>query len=275
MKEKLKRLFDTKTTHGKIMRFSVVLVVLFLVVLAGFLFLRFTGLWEKVNSVKKIREIVERGGVFSRAIFVLFQILQTTILQIPAIFVTVAGSIVFGRFEAFIMSYLGVLVGSIIMFYIGRKAGRKFLNWIIGEETANKWIDRMSGGKYLFFLMMVFPCFPDDILCVIAGLTNMSFPFFIWTNIIARALGIGSTVFLADGAIIPFHGWGLVVWGIIVVFVAILFYLSIRFKDKIDEILNQIFKKAKDKANKSPNASNNLQGVEQSSKQTNKQEKDE
>ncbi len=276
MKEKLKRLFDNKTTHGKIMRLILVIVLLAAICGIVYIILRVTGGWEKVNSVDKIRAIVEKGGAFSFIIFIIFQILQTTILQIPSLFVTVAGAIIFGRWEAFFMSYAAVMFGSIIMFWIGRKAGRKFLNWMIGKETAEKWIDKMSGGKYLFFLMMLFPCFPDDILCVIAGLTNMSFSFFFWTNILARGLGIFCAVFFGSGAIIPFHGWGLVVWGIIIVIIAILFYLSIRFKDKIDEILHQMFspKKAAKAINNSNDNKENLTNVNKENLTSTKENKE-
>jgi len=218
VKEKLKKLFDTNTTHGKIMRMGVFVFFLVLLIFAIFLILKMTGLWEKVNSMEKIRAIVESGGVFSFLIFILLQILQTTVLQIPAFFVTVAGALIFGPWQAFFMSYIAIMIGSIIMFYVGRKTGRKFLNWIVGKESAEKWIDRMSNGKYLFFLMMIFPMFPDDILCVVAGLTNMSFSFFLWTNVIARGIGVACTVFFGSGAVIPFLGWALAVWpGLIVV----------------------------------------------------------
>lgn len=247
MKNKLKNLFDTKTTHGKIARMTVFVLVLGLICLLGYFILKWTGLWEKVNSIDKIRDVVMKGGMFSFIIFILLQILQTTVLQIPAVFVTIAGAVIFGRWPAFIMSYIAIMIGSIIMFWIGRKAGRKFLNWIVGKEAAEKWIDRMSGGKYLFFLMMVFPMFPDDILCVIAGLTNMSFTFFFWTNVLARGLGVACTVFFGSGAVIPFHGWGLIVWGILIAIVIVLFILSVKYKTKIDEIVNKIFKKNKPK----------------------------
>lgn len=93
--------------------------------------------------------------------------------------------------------------------------------------------------------MMLFPMFPDDILCVVAGLTNMSFSFFFWTNILARGVGIACTVFFGSGAIIPFHGWGLIVWAIIIVVIAILFYLSVRYKSKIDDIIKLLFKRSR------------------------------
>ena len=129
------------------------------------------------------------------------------------------------------------------MFWIGRKCGRKFLNWIAGKESADKWIDKMTNGKYLFFLMMMFPLFPDDILCAVAGVTNMSFGFFFWTNVLARALGIACAVFFGSGAIIPFTGWGLLIWGVIFILIAALFYLSVRYKDKIDDTIKRFFTK--------------------------------
>ena len=167
----------------------------------------------------------------------LLQILQTTVLQVPSFFVTVAGAIVFGEWQAFIISYISILIGSFIMFWIGRTAGGKFLSWLIGTGEAEKWKTRMENGKYLFFLMMLFPMFPDDILCVVAGMTNMSFKFFLFTNLIARGIGIATTVFFGSGAIIPFYGWGIAVWGLIFVLLGIIFYLSIRFKDNLDELV--------------------------------------
>lgn len=250
MKKKIKALFDNNTTHGRIMRLVLVCVIIAIVCFVAYFLMRVTGFWQKVNSVDKIRDWVLSGGVFSFLVFIIFQILQTTILQIPAIFVTIAGAVIFGRWPAFIMSFIAVMIGSIIMFFIGRKAGRPFLNWLIGKESAEVWIKRMSHGKYLFFLMMLFPMFPDDILCVIAGLTKMSFSFFFWTNVLARGIGLGCTVFFGSGAVIPFHGWGLIVWGILIAFVALLFYLSIKFKDKIDKVLDNIFSKNKTKKEK-------------------------
>ena len=243
MKEKIKKLFDTSTTRGKIMRTVLFLLILTAICVLGYFILRWTGIWEKVNSIDKIRDIVARGGAFSFIVFIIFQILQTTVLQIPAMFVTIAGAVIFGRWQAFIMSYVAVMIGSVIMFWIGRKAGRPFLYWLVGKDTGEMWIERMSNGKYLFFLMMLFPMFPDDILCVVAGLTNMSFPFFFWTNMLARGVGILCTVYFGSGAIIPYHGWGLVVWAILIVLMIVLFYLSVKYKSKIDIIINKIFRR--------------------------------
>ncbi len=243
MRDKLKNAFDTRTTHGKVLRALVFIFILAIICLVGYLILKWTGLWEKVNSIDKIRDIVESGGVLSFLVFIILQILQTTVLQIPAFFVTVAGALIFGKWKAFFLSYIAIMIGSLLMFGIGRKAGRKFLGWMAGKDTADKWVNRMSEGKYLFVLMMLFPMFPDDILCVVAGMTNMSFAFFFWTNVIARGLGIVCTVFFGSGSVIPFSGWGLIIWGVIILAIASLFYFSVQCKDKLDNICEQLFKK--------------------------------
>jgi len=245
MENDKKELKQKKQAQLKFLRLFLSVIILVAILILGYIIFKLTGVWEKVNSIDKLKAIVESGGVFSFIVFVLLQILQTTVLQIPAIFVTIAGTLVFGTWTAFILSFIAVMIGSIIMFWVGRKAGRKFLYWLAGKEDADIWIKRMSNGKYLFFLMMIFPLFPDDILCVVAGLTNMSFGFFFWTNMIARSLGIACTVFFGSGTIIPFKGWGLIVWGIVILLVATLFYLSVKYKDKIDNISKQIFKRRK------------------------------
>lgn len=244
MKKKMKTGKDFK-----ILRLFFVFLTVFCVVGLIVFILKKTDVWNKINSVDKIRKIVESGGFFSSLIFMLLQLLQTTILQIPSFIITISGAIIFGRWKAFLLSYIAVMIGSIIMFFIGRKAGRKFLNWIIGKDNTEKWLEKMTNGKYLYFLMMLFPLFPDDILCVVAGLTKMSFKFFLITNFIARGLGIGCTVFFGSGAVIPFYGWGLIVWVIIAILIGILFYLSVKFKDKIDFIVMQ-FSKQKNKKDK-------------------------
>lgn len=103
----------------------------------------------------------------------------------------------------------------------------------------------MSEGKYVFFLMMLFPMFPDDILCVVAGLTDMSFAFFVWTNLLCRAIGIGGTVLFGSGTIIPFKGCGLVVWIFVAIVLAGLFYLSFKYQKNIDVWINKFVKHKK------------------------------
>ena len=96
MKKKNSNLNNKNNRHITYMKLFFVFLVIVLIFVLGYVILKKTELWEKVNSVEKIRNIVESGGVFSFLIFMLLQILQTTILQIPSILVTFAGLLIFG-----------------------------------------------------------------------------------------------------------------------------------------------------------------------------------
>ena len=248
---------NTQNTHTKgktILRGLVFFVCLAVVICLVICVLKWTGVWNKVNSVAKLRQIVEKGGAFSAIVFMLLQFLQTTVLQIPAILVTMSGVLIFSKLKAFLLSFIAIMLGSFFNFWLGRKAGRKFLPWLAGEQATEKWINIISEGKYVFFLMMLFPMFPDDILCVVAGLTNMSFAFFFWSNVICRSIGIGCIVLFGSGSIIPFSGWGWAVWILIAICLASLFYLSVKYQHKIDEWLQKLTKKFKNKSKKHKNS---------------------
>jgi len=244
-RNKGKKFFNKLKNNSKtkFLKLFMVFFILIAIFVGGYFVFKATGIWQKVNSIEKIKKIVESGGVFSFIIFILLQILQTTILQIPSLIVTIAGSLIFGKWTAFFLSFISIMIGSLIMFWVGRKGGKKFLYWLADKESADKWIEKMTNGKYVFFLMMMFPLFPDDILCAVAGVTNMSFSFFFWTNVLARGIGIACAVFFGSGSVIPFSGWGLLVWGAIFIVIAALFYFSIKHKDKIDEMIKRFFKK--------------------------------
>ncbi|MBQ4535815.1 MAG: hypothetical protein IJA22_03195, partial [Clostridia bacterium] len=85
--------------------------------------------------------------------------------------------------------------------------------------------------------------FPDDILCLVAGTTAISFRFFIITMLIARPIGILTTSFIGSGTLIPFSGWGIPVWIVLGILMIIAFYLSIKYQDKIENLVTKLGEK--------------------------------
>ncbi|MCK9536969.1 MAG: hypothetical protein M0R05_05260, partial [Bacilli bacterium] len=56
------------------------------------------------------------------------------------------------------------------------------------------------------------------IICFIAGITLISWRFFALSVLVLRPVPIIFMCVLGTGEIIPFHGFGLVIWGIIILF---------------------------------------------------------
>lgn len=252
-KQPRKRKLKT-TTKQKIIRGLITTVGFFSIFIIIFLILYFTGTLNKIDSVEDLKEIILQGGVWSHVIFVILQFLQVTFIPLPAAITTIAGALVFGPWITLALSLVAVMAGSIFAFWLGRKFGTKLIVWIAGEEDAKKWNKKLSQGKYLFFLMLLFPGFPDDILCMVVGATPMSYKFFIVSNLLTRPIIFAAIVFLGSGSIIPFTGWGIPVWIVLVLLAAFSFYASIKYEKRIETFLIDKSKKLKKLFTKSGSA---------------------
>lgn len=225
-----------KETKGKVLRGLLVCGILALLCLAVFLPLYFTGTLEKLQSVDAVKEFIFSGGVWSYLIFFVIQFMQVTFLPIPAAVTTVAGSLVFGPWITCGISFVAVMLASLFSFFLGKKVGQKLVIWVVGEKDFEKWATKLGQGKYVFFLMMLFPVFPDDILCMVAGTTNMTWKFFTTTNLITRPIGIFCTCFLSSG-IIPFEGWWIALWVALGLICLVMFILSYKYQAQIEKFI--------------------------------------
>ncbi len=229
----------------KFFRLFITLAVISLFLLLIYFVLLWTGLWEKLNSVEKLKNFILDLGFYGRLTFVTLQFLQVTFVPIPSTILTIAGSIVYGPLQGGLLSFSGILLGSLFAFLLGRQFGRRLVTFIVGKESCEKWVRFLSRAKYTFFIMMLLPIFPDDALCLVAGVTDMSWAFFVLTNLITRPIGIFLTSYLGSGEIIPYSGWGLAVWGIIFVAVVILMWLVTKYQKNIENYLLKTFKRRK------------------------------
>ena len=232
-----------KPILNKILRIILVLGGIFLVLGLIYFLLEITGLWEKFNSVSKLQQVILELGFWGRFVFVLLQFLQVTFIPIPSPVVVIAGTLIYGPFEASLLSLSGILLGSALAFFLGKVFGKKLVTFMVGENLCKKWQKFLSKCKYTFVIMMLLPFFPDDVLCLVAGVTDMSWSFFMTTQLVTRPIGIFMLSYFSSGEIIPYHGWGLIVWGIIFVFAILAIYLSSKYSDKIEDAIKKIFAK--------------------------------
>ena len=233
------------TTLKKLQRIAIVALFVMLFILSVYFVLNFCGLWEKLNSVSKFKSFILSLGFYGRSAFVLFQFLQVTFIPIPSPILIIAGSIIYGPFQAGLLSLAGILLGSAFAFFLGKIFGQKIVRFMVGKEAQKKWTKFLNNCKFSFVLMMLLPCFPDDILCLVAGLTDMSWTFFMVTQFITRPIGIFSVSIFSSGNLIPYHGWGLIVWAVIFILAFLLIYLSNKYSQNIESFLKRIFSRAK------------------------------
>lgn len=240
-------------TKVKIIKLSIIALVIVALFLAIYLPLKLTGLLDQIDDIEHLREIIASGGVYSYLIFFAIQFLQVALMPIPAVLTTFAGTLVFGPWIAMVISFIGEFAACMLVFFLGRKFGRKLVVWVIGEKDTEKWTKKLEKGKYVFFLMMLFPLFPDDILCLVVGATTtMSYKFFIVTNLLTRPPAIICTCFLGSGEIIPFSGWGIPVWIVLILLCALAFFLSIKYQSQIENFVTKLGQKLSLNKHKTP-----------------------
>lgn len=198
-----------------------------------------TGFFRVVNSPEKLQAYLERAGIWMPLFYILLQFLQVVILPIPAFVSTLAGVALFGAFRASVYSMIGILLGSAVAFWIGRRLGNRAVVWIVGEDTLKKWQKKLKGKDNLILtLMFALPLFPDDILCFVAGLSSMSTKYFLTVIFLSRIFGIVTTCYSFD--FIPFNTWwGLLAWGGIFAIVITAFVLVYKNMDKIQRKLKE------------------------------------
>lgn len=230
---------------AKILRTILVCVIIAGIVVLGYYILNWTGVWEKINSVEKLQNIILSWGFWGRFGFVVLSFLQVTFIPLPSTVTIIAGTLIYGPLQASLLSLAGILLGSMLAFLLGKVFGRKLVVYMVGEKTCKKWVDFLTNAKYSFFIMMLLPIFPDDVLCLVAGLTNMSWTFFTLTNLIARPVGIFTVSYFGSGHLIPYHGWGLIVWAILIVLIIAVLILAYKYQKQIENFLLKIFRNKK------------------------------
>ena len=216
-------------------------VCLLILVLVG---LNLSGVFESFGDVEKIKTLVLESGSLGVIIYFFTIVFQVVVLPIPALLFYLAGTAIYGPFFAFIISYVATVLGSFIAYFIGKKLGRKVVYWCVGESTALKY-ERLLGSKgyLLFAIMQILPFFPDDVLCMLAGLVNMKFGAFSLIILLIRPVYILLACFLGTGTLIPFTGWGIPVWIGSFVLMGALFVLYCKKQTEIENFFKKKIKK--------------------------------
>ena len=204
---------------------------------------------SKFDSTEKVQAFLSKYGAYAGIIFIIIQFLQVTIVPLPAAITTLAGVALFGFWPTFFYSVVGMMIGSMLAFYLGRKFGVKLIIWLFGKSAYDKYVKFTQGkDKIVLTLMFLFPFFPDDLLCIVAGITDMKYWQFFIIMLITRPLNI----LILEGALkgfssIPLTGYGIPIWIAIIAVALIAVVLAFKYSNKLEKALLSLFDKISSK----------------------------
>jgi uncharacterized membrane protein YdjX (TVP38/TMEM64 family) len=200
-------------------------------------------LYNVVTDRDVIKSFVASFGDAAPLVFIGIQILQVIFAPIPGEATGFIGGYLFGASQGFIYSSIGLSVGSVINFGIGRLLGQRLVLKLIPQKQ----IDRLAvltkpKGMLAISLMFVFPGFPKDYLCLFLGITDMPAKVVVLMATIGRMPG--TLALSIQGASLLEKNY-FVFWGLMGLFV-ILAGVSYRYRDKLYRWLERVDKKDPD-----------------------------
>lgn len=190
-----------KSTKLQILLISLAFLLAIIAVAAD---VAFKGpLTSLLSDRQKITEIIQKFGIFAPLCYMLLQATQTVIAPIPGQVTGLVGGYLFGWW-GILWTVIGSAFGFFIVFTLARRFGRPLVEKIIKKEHLDRF-DFIAGKKapIILFIIFLLPGFPDDVVCYVAGLTEIPIkqlmamiiigrlPAVIMTNIFGDSIGNG------------------------------------------------------------------------------------
>lgn len=145
---------------------------------------------------------LESFGIWKYVIFVFIQIVQVIIAFIPGEPIELIGGALFGWWMALILCSVGLLIGTIAVFYLVKWLGKPFISVIISEDKINKFkfLNSDRKLKLTIFILYVIPGTPKDVLTYCAPLTPIKASHFFLITMFARIPSIVSSNIIGSSA---------------------------------------------------------------------------
>jgi uncharacterized membrane protein YdjX (TVP38/TMEM64 family) len=146
-----------------------------------------------------LKQTLNEWGILAPVFFIVLQAMQVVISPIPGEATGFLGGYLFGAWGGFIYSTIGLTLGSVFAFGIGRWLGAHFVRNLVSKEN---W-ERMgfiveAEGAILCFIIYLIPGLPKDIVCYLFGISPMP----LWVFALVSGLGRmpGTWILSAQGA---------------------------------------------------------------------------
>ncbi len=146
-----------------------------------------------------LKHTLRELGALAPVIFVGLQALQVIVSPIPGDVTGLLGGYLFGVWAGLLYSTIGLTIGSVAAFAVGRWLGTHYVKKLVSPDTWRKLGFIVEAeGTILCFVIFLVPGLPKDVTCYLFGLSPMP----LWVFAVVSTLGrLPSTwVLSAQGA---------------------------------------------------------------------------
>jgi len=141
-----------------------------------------------VSDADAFRRFVEENTWWSRIAYVGMLVFQVIFAVIPGGAFEVAGGYAFGALEGTVLSVIGTTIGSVLVFLMVRRWGLKYALLFFTQEQLDsaKFMHDQRRLYLIAFIAFLIPGTPKDLLCYVAGLTDIKLSRWIAITSLAR-----------------------------------------------------------------------------------------
>jgi len=133
-----------------------------------------------------LKHTLREWGVLAPVIFIGLQALQVIIAPIPGELTGILGGYLFGQWGGLLYSTIGLTLGSVGAFAVGRWLGARYVQKLVSPDIWRKMGFIVEAeGAILCFIIFLIPGLPKDMVCYLFGLSPMPF----WVFAVVSTLG--------------------------------------------------------------------------------------
>ena len=137
-----------------------------------------------------LKHMVASWGWMAPLVFIVIQALQVIVSPIPGEITGPVGGALFGTLWGAVYSTIGLTLGTLACFALGRKWGEPLVRPWLSEHHWNRMSFILEAeGAILCFILYVIPGFPKDIISYLFGISPMPFWLFAVITTVARLPG--------------------------------------------------------------------------------------
>lgn len=150
------------------------LIGLAIVALAIALVLGGHSLVRVLPDPQQVRRFVSSFGIWAPLALIVLQVMQVVLAPVPGGAIDLASGYLFGPQWGTLYSMIGLTSGSIITLSLARRFGRPLVERLVPSHTLAR-LDHYAHrrGILFFLLLFVVPFTPNDVVCLLAGLTPL------------------------------------------------------------------------------------------------------
>lgn len=194
-------------------------------------------IWVIFRDQSRMEALVQGWGAWGPLAIILLQVLQTIVAPVPGQVIGFVSGYLFGIWWGMLYCMVGMLTGSYLVILLARRYGRPLVVRLAHPDTLarmDSWIERHAGSpqraELVLFLIFLLPFVPDDVACLLAGLTSLSIGRIMLLAAIGRLPGLLVPVLIGAGSVEISTGQ----WAVLMAVLILIALLFVRYGERLE-----------------------------------------